>query len=102
MKLVQAATEAIEEEGSITITTSADDHNVYIKIADTGKGLTDGELRELSNIRFTSSDGRVSMNTGLVNARRTLQKHNGSLDVESSPGTGTTSTIRLPKKLIHG
>ena len=97
MKLVQAAAEAIEDEGSITITTSADDDNAYIKIADTGKGLTDGELRELFNISFTSSDGRVSMSTGLVNARRTLQKHNGSLDVESSPGTGTTYTIRLPR-----
>ena len=35
----------------------------------------DEELRELFNISFTSSGGRVSMSTGLVNARRTLPGH---------------------------
>ena len=97
MQLLQAAAESIQGEGTVTVTTTADDSSVYVRIADTGNGLSDKELKELFNLSFTSTSDRVSMSTGLVGARRTVQKHDGSLDVTSVPGAGTTYTIRLPR-----
>ena len=101
MKLLQIAAERIEDEGSITITTSADDQNAHIKIADTGKAYGEEELRQLFDISFTSSGGRVSMSTGLVSAKRTVQKHGGSLEVQSSPGAGTVYAMRIPRFAVN-
>jgi len=95
MKLLQISAETIEGDGSITITTTGDDKQAHIKITDTGKGFSEEELRELFNIGFSSSGGRVSVSARLVGVRRTVLKHGGSLDIESSPGAGTTYSIQL-------
>ena len=96
-KLLRSATEAVGGQGTVTITTSNDSRSVFIKIADTGEGLSERELHDLFNISLSSRDGRVSMSTGLVSAQRIVQKHNGTLDVTSTPGVGTTYTIQLPR-----
>ena len=44
---------------------------------------------------IASDGGRVSMTTDLVSAKRTAQKHGGTLEVLSSPGEGAVYSMRI-------
>ncbi len=99
MTLLRNASQAMEREGVITIKTGADKENLYVKISDTGKGMTPEELKSLFDFRFTKKQSRVAMAMGLVNAYNIIQKHHGEIQVESEAGKGTTFTVILPKDI---
>ena len=80
------------KKGNIIISTYADADNNYIKISDDGIGF-DADSCELT-------DGK---HVGIKNVSdRIYLMTKGSLDVESTPGVGTTVVIAIPKKEIKG
>jgi len=99
MTLLRNAAQAIETEGIITIKTSSDENNVYVKISDTGKGMPSEKIKTLFELGFTTKDTRVGMGMGLINAYNIIQNHKGELKVESKVGKGSTFTITLPMDL---
>jgi len=99
MTLLRNAAQAIEKKGTVTITTSAGQENVYVKISDTGKGILPEKIETLFELSFTTKDARVGMGMGLVNAYNIIQKHKGELKVESEIDKGSTFTIILPMDL---
>ena len=71
-------------------------------ISDTGQGMTPEQVQKLGTeySRFNMEANRKTEGTGLgMNITRNLiQMMNGSVSVESAPGTGSTFTVRLPQE----
>ena len=99
MTLLRNAAQAIEQKGTITIKTSSDENNVYVKVSDTGKGMPSEKIKTLFEFGFTTKDTRVGMGMGLINAYTIIQNHKGELKVESEVGKGSTFKIILPMDL---
>ena len=96
MNLLRNAAQAIEEQGTITIATYADQAQVYVKISDTGKGIPPEALPRIYDPGFTTRNGGVGKGLGLSIVYNIIQKHHGDIKVESEVGKGTRVTITLP------
>jgi signal transduction histidine kinase len=91
--LVRNAREAMARGGQLTITAHAADGIVEIEVSDTGVGIAPENLpRILEPLYSTKARG---LGLGLAIARSILEKNNGSLRVSSTPGKGSTFTVRL-------
>jgi signal transduction histidine kinase len=96
MNILVNAAQAIEEKGIITIKTAQRDGYVEVKISDTGKGIPEENLSKVFDPFFTTKEVGKGTGLGLNVAYNIVKKHNGSIEVESTVGKGTTFTIRLP------
>ncbi|MCG8436360.1 MAG: ATP-binding protein [Gammaproteobacteria bacterium] len=96
MNLLVNAGQAIEERGKISIATFVDGADAVIRISDSGCGIPEENLSTIFNPFFTTKDVGAGTGLGLSISYGIIQKHNGSIDVQSVVGEGTTFTIRLP------
>ena len=83
--------------GTVTLRTYAADDGgaVYLEIADTGTGM-DEETRRRCLEPFYTTKGQRGTGLGLAMVYGTMQRHGGSIALESAPGQGTTFTFLLP------
>lgn len=96
MNLLVNATHAIEGEGTITITTFVENHKIIIKIKDSGKGIPPDELARIFDPGFTTKGVGVGTGLGLSISYNILQKHKGTILVESEKGKGSDFKIIIP------
>lgn len=96
MNLLLNAVQAIEKEGTISIRTRVVEESVEIVIADSGIGIPPAMIETLFEPDFSFGKERVKMRTGLYNSYSILQKHGGTIRVNSTPGEGSMFTVRLP------
>jgi PAS domain S-box-containing protein len=88
----------------LTMETSKDNPYVTLVfvISDTGQGMTAEQMRKLGDkfSRFNAEANRKTEGTGLgMNITQNLIKlMNGDMIIESTPGMGSTFTVRLPQK----
>lgn len=81
----------------ITIRTTADANQVQIRISDNGKGMTEEVRERIFDHLFTTKGVGKGTGLGLTIAREiVVEKHGGSLEVQSNLGVGTEFCIRLP------
>ena len=99
MNVLANAIHAIENKGTIRIKTSADKTNVYVEIADTGKGIPPDKLERIFDPGFTTKGVGVGTGLGLSISHNIIQKHEGEIRVKSEFGKGTTFTAVLPNDL---
>ena len=99
MNVLANAIQAIENKGTIRIKTSADRKNVYVEIADTGKGIPPDKLARIFDPGFTTKGVGVGTGLGLSISHNIIQKHDGEIRVKSELGKGTTFTAVLPNDL---
>lgn len=84
-------------KGTISVETQAEGNNVEIRIADTGVGMTEEIRKRVFDPFFTTKEVGRGTGQGLAISHRVIvDKHQGSIDVESTPGQGTVFTITLP------
>ncbi len=95
MNILVNAAQAIEQKGEIRISTEADNGYVEIRISDTGSGMPPNILSKIFDPFFTTKDVGKGTGLGLNMAYNIIQKHQGTIDVESELGKGTTFIIRL-------
>ncbi len=98
LNLIKNSVEAIEGEGQIKITAKVQEPYVEMKISDTGKGMSQEVLSRIFDPFFTTKEGRSGYGLGLFVTYNIIKEHGGTIDVQSSPGHGTTFTIRIPRK----
>jgi len=83
--------------GRITISTSQQGAFVEIRVSDTGTGIPRENLERIFDPFFTTKPVGKGTGQGLTIAHDiVVNKHGGSIDVESQVGRGTTFTVRLP------
>ncbi|MEE9180824.1 MAG: ATP-binding protein [Vicinamibacteria bacterium] len=100
MHLLVNAAQSIDDQGVVTIKTSVDDESVYVKISDTGRGIPAKNIGKIFDPGFTTKGGLgVGTGLGLSICYNIMQKHRGSISVESEVGRGTEFTLTLPRKL---
>jgi signal transduction histidine kinase/GAF domain-containing protein len=81
----------------ITISTVLVNHQVQISIRDNGKGMNAEVQSKIFDHLFTTKSVGKGTGLGLAIARQiVVDKHGGSLEVESDPGQGAEFCIRLP------
>ena len=95
MNILVNAAQAIEQKGEIRISTEADNGYVEIRISDTGSGMPPNILSKIFDPFFTTKDVGKGTGLGLNMAYNIIQQHQGTIDVESEVGKGTTFIIRL-------
>ncbi len=84
--------------------------NIYFKISDTtsesviliqdqGKGMSAQEIdRIMSKESWSGSKEGTEIGLGLLITRRLIDYHNGTINIDSERGVGTTVTVKIPKK----
>ncbi len=86
--------------GSVALTRARRDGRERISVVDTGRGMSADEMARLFkiDIRFTTSgtDGERGNGIGLILCHELAALNQGTIDVTSEPGTGSTFTLVLP------
>ncbi len=94
--LLANAIEALGDSGTITITTRADGGCAEVDIADDGPGIPEAIHGRVFDPFFTTKEVGRGTGLGLDTARRIIvDRHHGSLSVESQPGR-TVFRVRMP------
>jgi two-component system, NtrC family, sensor kinase len=98
LNILDNAIDAIDTNGSITITTRTGEHpgEVDISIADTGKGIPKEALEKIFDPFFTTKKVGEGTGLGLTISYSIIEKLGGHIHVTSEEGKGTTFHITLP------
>lgn len=97
MNMLTNSIQAIMENGEIKIETRLKKNNVEITITDNGIGIPEENLSNLFDPFFTTKKPGEGTGLGLSISYGIIKRHNGSIDVKSHVGKGTTFIIKLPK-----
>jgi signal transduction histidine kinase len=96
LNLALNACQAMPEGGMLRIRAEADRHRrVVVNISDTGVGIKPEHLQRIFDLYFTTK--KSGSGIGLSMVYRTVQMHDGEIEVQSIPGKGTTFRILLPQ-----
>jgi nitrogen fixation/metabolism regulation signal transduction histidine kinase len=91
--LVANALEAMPEGGTLSVRTRLAPDGVAIEVADTGPGLTGEQRTRLFTPYYTTKKGGTGL--GLAIVQGIVSDHGGRIEVESTPGQGTTFVLVL-------
>ncbi len=101
LNLVINAVQAMEEEGTITVTCSnpeTDSEYALISVSDTGSGIPKESLDTIFNPFHTTKENGTGL--GLAIVKKLIDFHNGAISVTSTIDEGTTFEIYLPLKSV--
>jgi signal transduction histidine kinase len=88
-----------DTRGRITVETRREGDLAVISISDTGTGIPDAIRDRIFDPFFTTKEVGRGTGQGLAIARSVMEKHHGSITVETRVGSGTTFHLRLPTEL---
>jgi signal transduction histidine kinase len=84
------------EGGTLRIRCETARHRrVAVNITDTGVGINPEHLQRIFDLYFTTK--KSGSGIGLSMVYRTVQMHDGEIEVQSTPGKGTTFRVLLPQ-----
>lgn len=98
LNLLINAAHAIEQHGIIRISTGCDDNWVWFSVSDNGKGMEPAQLGRIFEPFYTTKPKGQGTGLGLPLSRSIVEKHQGVLDVSSTPGVGSCFTVKLPRQ----
>ncbi len=106
INLLNNAIKFTPDHGTISVRCRNTDDKILCTFSDTGKGMGEEEQKQIFN-RFYQGDRSHSssgLGLGLSIAARVAALCNGTINVESEPGKGSTFTVTLPnqKEKLHG
>ncbi|MGD2099032.1 MAG: PAS domain S-box protein [Desulfobacterales bacterium] len=85
------------DKGTITISTRQSENRAEIRISDTGAGIPEHIRYRIFDLFFTTKEPGRGTGQGLAIAHSVIvDKHDGSIDIETEENQGTTFVIRLP------
>jgi PAS domain S-box-containing protein len=108
LNLVVNARDAIQESGTVSVTTSlvslspnqvdqlARGQYVKIAVSDTGDGMPPDVIARAIEPFFTTKEVGTGTGLGLSQVYGLVQQSNGGMQIESTPGTGTTVALYFP------
>ncbi|MGW8283508.1 MAG: sensor histidine kinase [Gemmatimonadota bacterium] len=101
LALMINAVEAMPGGGTLTVSTRLDpddDRYVQLDVSDTGHGIPHEVQDRIFDPFFSTKNETKGVGLGLAVVSGIVRRHGGTITVDSSPGSGTTFTIRLPRE----
>ena len=96
LNLAINACQAMPSGGSLRLTRRpASRSRVEVRVQDTGVGIAPEHLSKIFNLYFTTKERGTGI--GLSMVYRIIQMHDGEVEVQSTPGRGTTFRVLLPR-----
>ena len=96
LNLAINACQSMPDGGTLRLTcAAAPRERVEVRVEDTGVGIPPEHLGRIFDLYFTTKDHGTGI--GLSMVYRIVQMHDGEVEVQSTPGRGTTFTIALPR-----
>lgn len=89
------AMEAMQDGGAISIEADSDDAFVYLRVRDTGCGISRDDISKIYEPFFTTKNNGHGL--GMMIVMRIMREHGGQVGIDSEPGKGTTVTLQFPK-----
>lgn len=98
LNLLANAVKFNEENGLVNVNVRADGDDVVIAVRDTGRGIGAEQLEHLFDPYYQAARGDQGIGTGLGLSiiKHLIELHDGSITVDSVPGTGSVFSVRLP------
>jgi signal transduction histidine kinase len=98
--LVNACQAAAAAPMALRVTTGVEEQRreLFLRIEDTGVGMTPEVLERIADPFFTTRRDRGGTGLGLSISHTIVRDHGGRMEFESQPGRGTTATVYLPAK----
>lgn len=96
LNLITNASQAIEGDGEVRVSTFVRNELVHVTVTDNGSGIPPDVLPRIFDTYFTTKPKGVGTGLGLPIARDIVRAHGGELSVETEVGKGTTFTVVLP------
>jgi signal transduction histidine kinase len=97
LNLLINASQAIEETGTIVISTCMQGNDVVVSVEDTGMGISQENLGRIFDTGFTTKDRGKGTGLGLAISRQIVEAHGGKIQATSNLDRGTIMTIILPE-----
>jgi PAS domain S-box-containing protein len=98
--LISNALKFTPTSGRVSVRVSTAGHDVLVEVQDTGVGIPAGEQDRLFERFFRSSKASEQAipgtGLGLTIAKAIVERHEGTIAIESTEGVGTTVRVRLP------
>ena len=96
LNLAMNACQAMPNGGTLRLASAAASNNrVELRVEDTGVGIPPEDLGRIFDLYFTTKDHGTGI--GLSMVYRIIQMHDGEIEVQSTPGRGTTFKVLLPR-----
>ena len=89
-------TEAGDEESYVKIHTFFKDKSIYVAVEDNGNGIHSSELDKVILPFYSTKEEGKGTGLGLSISYGIVKEMNGTFEVQSKPGVGTTMLIKLP------
>jgi PAS domain S-box-containing protein len=96
LSIIMNALDAMEDKGTITLETGTEEREAFVKISDTGTGISTEDASKVFDPFFTTKSEKGGIGLGLSIANKIIIDNNGRIQVDSEKEKGTTFTITLP------
>jgi len=87
-----------KKDARLCVSTHQTEKDIVVVVSDNGKGMDKETLNKIFAPFFTTHMQTGGTGLGLAICYGVIEKHNGSIEVKSNLGEGTSFTIKLPKK----
>lgn len=99
INIINNAISAMPDGGKLTLKTALQGDYITVTFSDSGHGIRQEVLQRIFEPFYTTKKDKGT-GLGLSISYRIVQEHGGRIDVESSEGSGTTFTVRLPVRIF--
>ena len=96
MNLLVNAAQAIEGRGEIRLANGIEGAEVWVEVADTGRGMSEAVKRRIFEPFYTTKPVGKGTGLGLSVSYNIMKKHGGRITVRSAPGKGSAFRVWLP------
>lgn len=96
MNIMKNALEAMKKGGKFSIIANQENGMIVFELRDTGKGIP-AEIRDKLFDSFVTSGKKGGTGLGLAIVKKVVEDHKGRIEVDSTPGVGTTFKLYFPK-----
>ncbi|MFT6964094.1 MAG: signal transduction histidine kinase [Flammeovirgaceae bacterium] len=96
MNLLSNAVDAIKDKGTIHIKTWQEEDTAHVSISDSGSGMSPDVIQRIFEPFFSTKDVGKGTGLGLSISHGIIEKHSGTIEVQSEVGKGTIFTVKLP------